>query len=65
MPQQAATRISCRQRHLPQMAAAHTRNAVVLREPLVEKRIVRVEQRQDAAVLEHHRGEESPGFLPQ
>ena len=53
------------QRDLPEMTAVHMRDPVVLREPLVDERVIRRQQLADAAVLPHLTLDEQLGFLTQ
>ena len=58
MAEQPAPRAVRRQRDAAHVAAAHAVDAVVRREPLVEIRVVRVEQLEHAAPLAQHVGEQ-------
>ncbi len=50
LPEQTATGIA-RNRHAPEVRAVDVRDAVVLRQPLVHERVVRIEQIQHRSVL--------------
>ena len=49
----------------PEVAPPHARDAVVPRQPLVDERVVGVEQLQHAAVLGDDRGEQQLGLAPE
>src|SRR5262249_62044673 len=51
LPQNAAPRARCRQGDTAEVAATNVRNTVVLREPLIYKRVVGIKQSHDAAIL--------------
>ena len=60
MPEDAAAVF--RQRHLPEMRAGDIGNAVMERDPLVDERVVRGHQIEQAAVLAHEALEEQFRF---
>ena len=62
LPQQAAALAVPVQRDAPEVAAVHVRNAVVLREPLVQERVVGLEQVEHAAVFAQDALEKQLGF---
>ena len=62
LPQQAAA-IRIGQRHLAELRAVDIRDAVVLRQALIEERVVRVQQIQHAAVFAQDVLEEQLGLL--
>ena len=62
LAQQAAARAAVRERDATEVAAAHVRNAVVLRQPLVEERVVGRQQIEHAAVLAEHAVDEQLGL---
>ena len=65
VPQQAtAPALGC-ERHAAEAAAVDVGNAVVLRETLVEKGVVRPDQIEHAAILAQHAVEKELGFLPE
>ncbi len=62
MAEQAAARVAGKL-DAAEAAAADVRDAVVPRQPLVDERVVGVEQVDDAAVLAQHAAEQQLGLL--
>ena len=65
MAEQAAPRAIRRQRHTAHARSTNARDAIVTCEPLVDEGEVRVEQRDDAAILLHDRAEQQLGLTLQ
>ena len=65
MTQQAAAPALRRECHPAEVAAMNVRNAVILREALVQEGVVRPDQVQRAAILADDAVDEELGFLPE